>query len=74
VCIVSYVPLKEGFSFISNRDEQVDRPSVAPKLYNSDRVQLIYPKDLRGNGTWFGVSPNEKKSAACSMPKESFQI
>ena len=72
MCIVSYVPLKEGFSFISNRDEQVDRPSVAPKLYNSDRVQLIYPKDLRGNGTWFGVSPNEKKVCCLLNAKGKF--
>jgi uncharacterized protein with NRDE domain len=52
MCSVSFVPLKEGFILTSNRDEKIYRPTMEPKIYNGDKVKLLYPKDEKAGGTW----------------------
>ena len=44
----------------SNRDEQVIRPNaIAPKNYNQNGKNVIYPKDPKAGGTWFAVNADK---------------
>jgi len=44
----------------SNRDEQVVRPgAIAPRNYNRDGKNVIYPKDPKAGGTWFAVDADK---------------
>ncbi|MBT6568477.1 MAG: hypothetical protein HON19_06205 [Flavobacteriales bacterium] len=65
MCIVSYIPHASGFSFTSNRDEQIDRSTREPAFYSTGKTKLLYPKDLNMGGTWFAVDPKNKK--ACCL-------
>lgn len=56
MCTVSFIKHKEGFSLTSNRDEQVSRPTDAPKVYEENNQQLVYPKDQKAGGTWIATS------------------
>ncbi|MCY4217624.1 MAG: NRDE family protein [Flavobacteriaceae bacterium] len=61
MCIVTYVPTKTGFILTSNRDENPNRPTVAPDYYYSYNQTLIYPRDKVAGGTWFGVNCSQLK-------------
>lgn len=52
MCSVSFVPLQEGFALTSNRDEKSYRPTIEPKVYFENGVNLLYPKDEQAGGTW----------------------
>lgn len=52
MCSVSFVPIKDGFLFTSNRDEKTYRPTIEPKIYIENKVKLMYPKDDKAGGTW----------------------
>ncbi|CAH8295824.1 transport and Golgi organization protein 2 [Mariniflexile fucanivorans] len=52
MCSVSFVPLEGGFLLTSNRDEKSYRPTIEPKIYFENGVELIYPKDKKAGGTW----------------------
>lgn len=40
----------------ANRDEQLDRPSEGPSLWENNGVRVLAPKDLKAGGTWMGVN------------------
>ncbi len=61
MCIVTYVPTKTGFILTSNRDENPNRPTVAPDYYHSYNQTLIYPRDDVAGGTWFGINCSQSK-------------
>ena len=56
---MSYIRLKDGFSLTSNRDEEVTRPTLIPKLYSENNTTIIYPKDEVAGGTWIATAKNE---------------
>ncbi len=58
MCTVSFIPLQNGFVLTSNRDEKVDRRTIAPKVYLEKEVKLLYPKDYLGGGTWIVAKEN----------------
>jgi uncharacterized protein with NRDE domain len=56
MCTVSYFRNGKQFIVTSNRDEHKDRPmALVPIQEILENVTLFYPKDPKGNGTWFSV-------------------
>lgn len=60
MCTVTYVPKKDGFIFTSNRDEQPERKTIAPKYYQESKIDLFFPKDEIAGGTWIGLSSQNR--------------
>jgi len=61
MCTVTFLPLINGdFIFTSNRDEQVGRETIFPKMYIEDGVQMLYPKDKKAGGTWISISDTNR--------------
>lgn len=60
MCLVSYLPLEEGFLLTSNRDEDKDRAKecLLPKTYNLRYSDITFPQDPKG-GTWIAVRDNQ---------------
>lgn len=59
MCTVTLVPLEtedKGFVLTSNRDEAANRIAIPPKFYIEEGVELFYPKDKEGGGSWIGLS------------------
>jgi len=57
MCTVTYIPHEKGILLTSSRDEQVIRPPAEiPAWYRHDEVQLLYPRDPQGGGTWIAVN------------------
>jgi len=66
MCTVTYLPLgNKDFILTSNRDEDVNRKTISPKIYTEENVKLIYPKDELAGGTWIGLS--EKNRLVCLL-------
>ena len=40
----------------SNRDEQLERPSVGPEIFTREQVNILAPRDLQEGGTWLGLN------------------
>lgn len=60
MCTVSFVNNNGVVMITSNRDEQVIRPNaIAPRNYNQNGKNVIYPKDPKAGGTWFAVDANK---------------
>jgi uncharacterized protein with NRDE domain len=67
MCTLTYIP-KQSDSFIitHSRDESIKRPMASPpisKLING--VKHIFPVDMKGGGTWIGIS--EYGRVACLL-------
>lgn len=61
MCTVSFIYKGENnFLLTSNRDEGVDRRTIAPKNYIDKGIELLYPKDEVAGGTWVGVSSKNR--------------
>ncbi|WP_010135567.1 NRDE family protein [Ochrovirga pacifica] len=60
MCTVTFVPTQNGFVFASNRDEQPNRPTLAPDFYLHNTKVLLYPKDTVAGGTWLGLSSKQR--------------
>ncbi|WP_264535159.1 NRDE family protein [Flavobacterium sp. N1736] len=59
MCTVSFINNNGVVIMTSNRDEKVIRPAaIAPKNYNQNGKNVIYPKDPKAGGTWFAVDAN----------------
>lgn len=60
MCTLSFVPQSNnGFLLTSNRDEAVARKgALPPKTYESNGIQVTYPKDGEANGTWLAAADN----------------
>jgi len=57
MCMVSYIPLENGFVIASNRDESLQRSKVLyPEMDANNVKQIVYPKDIVSNGTWIIVN------------------
>ncbi|HAC15551.1 MAG TPA: hypothetical protein DCE78_06350 [Bacteroidetes bacterium] len=59
MCTVSYIPLKTGFVFTSNRDESPSRLTHPPSVHHTDFGHIIYPEDEKG-GSWIGVDSGDR--------------
>ncbi|MDW8849388.1 NRDE family protein [Flavobacterium sp. MMLR14_040] len=60
MCTVSFVNNNGVVIITSNRDEQLIRPSaIAPRNYNQNGKNVIYPKDPKAGGTWFAVDADK---------------
>jgi len=63
MCTLTFFPLKaedHSFVFTSNRDESINRPTLPPKHYMEDEIDLWFPKDEIAGGTWAGVSSRQR--------------
>lgn len=60
MCTLTFIPLsKNNFILTDNRDENRERkPAIAPKIYNVNHINVVYPKDLEKGGTWIAASQN----------------
>lgn len=57
MCTVSFIYKgKLDFILTSNRDEAINRKTIAPRLYDEGGVSMVYPKDTVAGGTWIGAS------------------
>ncbi len=56
MCIATFLPTDDGFILTSNRDEHIERPTLAPTFYG----ELMYPKDAVAGGSWIATSPSGK--------------
>ena len=67
MCTVSYIPnaINSNFVLTSNRDEDLNRPTLAPMIYNFEKVQLAFPKDERSGGSW--IAMNNKGKINCLL-------
>lgn len=83
MCTMTFIPSTQNntdFILTSNRDEGVNRPTLAPEIYTEKETELLYPKDEVAGGTWIGAS--SRKRAICLMNgaykkhkrKESYNI
>jgi len=59
MCTVSYITHKDGFSLTSNRDEETSRPTLKPKVYLENNLNIIYPKDEIAGGTWIATADTQ---------------
>ena len=55
MCLVSYIPLPEGYLISSNRDEYVDRNATDIVTEQVGKARLYYPQDIKG-GSWIIAS------------------
>ena len=69
MCILTYIPLKNGFLFTSNRDEQLQRETLDPKFYIRKEQRLLYPKDAKKGGHGLLCIPKKEVLLVSSMPK-----
>lgn len=66
MCTITFLPLSNtDFMLTSNRDEQPQRETLPPKIYEEDGVEMLFPKDKLAGGTWIGVS--SKKRLVCML-------
>lgn len=68
MCTITFIPSTQNntdFILTSNRDEGVNRPTLAPKIYTEKEVEMLYPKDEVAGGTWIGAS--SRKRLICLM-------
>jgi hypothetical protein len=58
MCVLTYLPLPDGFILTNNRDEHLSRPrAVAPRRYCLHGREVYFPKDPRAGGTWLASTP-----------------
>ncbi len=56
MCTVSFYKNKTQTIITSNRDEHHSRAkALPPKVYQTEKYQLIYCKDAQANGTWMAL-------------------
>lgn len=59
MCVLTYLPVKNGYFITSNRDEAMARPAaIFPQVYEVNGKQLYFPKDQLGGGTWIATDGN----------------
>lgn len=66
MCTVSIVPTINGLILTSSRDEQKERPTLAPQYYLRGTRRLWYPKDMQSGGTWLAFE-EETGRIACLL-------
>jgi hypothetical protein len=59
MCTVTYIKYNDQYFFTSNRDENINRQAALhPQKNVNENVNLYYPEDPVGKGTWFCVKNN----------------
>jgi uncharacterized protein with NRDE domain len=57
MCTVSFIKSHQSVIITSNRDEHKDRlPALTPDVYELNGIKTLFPKDPKGNGTWFAYN------------------
>jgi uncharacterized protein with NRDE domain len=56
MCTVTFVPIKEGFVFSSNRDEDPKRAAQNVVVDERGDLKVYFPQDEGASGTWFAYS------------------
>ena len=60
MCTVTCIPTSRGIVITSNRDERIARgKAISPEVYEMNGVQITFPKDPKGGGTW--IAHTKKK-------------
>ena len=60
MCVVTLLPIADGYLLTANRDEHFSRPdALPPQSYDVNGRQLTFPKDPQGGGTWLAASPTQ---------------
>ncbi len=65
ITLVAGANSAQSFILTSNRDEASERKALAPDFEVKNGVELLFPKDPVGGGSWIGVS--SQKRVACLM-------
>ena len=66
MCTLSYLPLREGYFLVNNRDESPLRATAfEPQSLVKNDVTIMCPIDAAAKGTWIGV--NHHGIMACLM-------
>jgi len=66
MCTVTFIPQDNSdFVLTSNRDEALNRVSLAPEIYDLGRAKVLFPKDKLAGGSWIGAS--EKNRVLCVL-------
>lgn len=65
MCTVTFVPSNCGYTLSFNRDESPSRESLPPQYYFFNEKKLLFPKDLKGGGTWIAI--NEQLDLSCLL-------
>lgn len=60
MCTVTFIPSgKSDYVLTQNRDVSIKRPKAQPPEYHDyNGLELLYPVDVKGGGTWNAVSPS----------------
>lgn len=75
MCTVSFVKTNNKVIITSNRDEKVIRPSaIPPAKYDFNGTNLIFPKDMKGGGSWYVVSEKGTAVVLLNGAEEKHQV
>ncbi|AEM71069.1 hypothetical protein Murru_2030 [Allomuricauda ruestringensis DSM 13258] len=59
MCTVSFISSGSRYIITSNRDEHISRPlALEPREETIGSVKILFPKDVKAGGTWFGLNEN----------------
>lgn len=72
MCTVTYFPTQQGTIVTSSRDEHLSRPpAIAPAPYLHKGIELIYPKDPKGGGSWLAIHPQGRVAVLMNGAKNT---
>lgn len=75
MCTVSFINNKGKIIITSNRDEKVARDAaLEPKIYILNNKKVIFPKDKKAGGTWYGVDEKSNVVVLLNGAKEKHII
>ena len=59
MCTVTIVPSGNSFFITHSRDEIITRErALSPEVYEVNNHLLLFPKDVKGGGTWIAINAN----------------
>lgn len=75
MCTVSFVNNNGKIVITSNRDEKVSREvALKPKIYVLKNKKVIFPKDKKAGGTWYGIDEKSNVVVLLNGAKEKHII
>lgn len=62
MCTVTYIPQTRsgGFILTSNRDERMERKTIAPRVFDIAGRKVCFPMDSQAGGSWIAASNDGK--------------